>query len=144
VRGQQGRGDRGSSDALGLALLAPAALALAVVIIFLGRGVDARATVQSAAESAAQAAAQERSPAAAIVAATDVTSAMLVDPSSCADPSVSVDTSQFGPGGRVAVTVSCSVSAVGLELIDPPDHGPTTATAFAMIDPLRATEAGEP
>ena len=53
------RGDRGSTDALGLALLVPAALGLAVVIIFLGRGVDSRATVQSAAESAAQAAAQE-------------------------------------------------------------------------------------
>lgn len=137
-------GDRGSADALGLALLAPAAMALAVVIIFLGRGVDARATVQSAAESAAQAAAQERSPAAAIAAANEVAAAMLIDPRSCADPAVNVDTTHFAPGGRVAVTVSCSVSAAGLELIDPPDHGPTTATAFAMIDPLRATETGAP
>jgi Flp pilus assembly protein TadG len=132
--------DRGSADALGLALIAPAALALAVVIVFLGRGVDGRATVQSAAESAAQAAAQERSPSAAVAAANEVTSAMLVDPTSCSDPTVSVDTSQFAPGGRVAVTVSCSVSGTGLELIDPPDHGPTTATAFATIDPLRAAE----
>ncbi len=133
--------DRGSADALGLALIAPAALALAFVIVFVGRGVDSRATVQSAAESAAQAAAQERSPAAAVAAAEAVTSAMLVDRASCSAPSVSVDTSAFGPGGRVAVTVSCSVSAAGLELIDPPNHGPTTATAFATIDPLRAAEA---
>jgi Flp pilus assembly protein TadG len=133
-------GNAGSSDALGLALLAPAAIGLAVVIVFLGRGVDSRATVQSAAESAAQAAAQERSVAAAVAAADEVGRAMLVDPSSCSSPVVSVDVSDFRPGGQVSVTVSCTVSADGLELITPPSHGATTATAFATIDPLRAAE----
>lgn len=136
--------DRGSADALGLALLAPAAIGLAVVIIFLGRGVDSRATVQSAAEAAAQAAAQERSPSAAFAAANEVGAAMLIDPTSCASPEVRVDTSAFGPGGSVAVTISCTVSLDGLESIDPPSHGPTTATAFATIDPLRFTEEGAP
>jgi Flp pilus assembly protein TadG len=135
------RRDTGSSDALGLALLTPAAIGLAVAIVFLGRGVDSRATVQSAAESAAQAAAQERSGIAAVAAAEEVGRAMLVDPSSCSTPLVSVDLSDFRPGGQVAVTVSCTVSAEGLGLIDPPSTGPTTATAFAAIDPLRATEA---
>jgi Flp pilus assembly protein TadG len=134
------RRDDGSSDALGLALLTPAAIGLAVVIVFLGRGVDSRATVQSAAESAAQAAAQERSGAAAVAAAEEVGRAMLVDPTSCASPRVLVDLSDFRPGGQVAVTVSCTVSADGLELIDPPSTGAYTATAFAAIDPLRATE----
>ena len=129
--------DRGSSDALGAALIAPAAIALALVILFLGRSVDGRATVQSAAESAAQAAAQERSPAAAIAAAQQVGEAMLVDVTSCSDPSVAVDTSAFGPGGSVAVTVACTVSAAGLELIDPPAQI-STATAFAAIDPYRS------
>jgi Flp pilus assembly protein TadG len=133
-------GERGSSDALGLALLAPAAIGLALVVVFLGRGVDARATVQSAAESAAQAAAQERSVPAAVAAAEEVGRAMLVDPTSCASPSVSVDVSSFRPGGQVAVTVSCAVASDGLELIDPTSHGAATATAFAAIDPLRATE----
>lgn len=133
--------DRGSADALGLALIAPAAIGLALVIVFLGRGVDGRATAQSAAESAAQAAAQERTPAAAIRAAEAVGAAMLVDTASCADPAVEVDTSDFRPGGQVAVTVRCAVAAGGLELIDPPDRV-ATATAFAMIDPLRATGAG--
>jgi hypothetical protein len=97
--------------------------------------------VQSAAEAAAQAAAQERSPGAAITAAEDVGTAMLVDRSSCAMPQVQVDTSAFAPGGQVTVTVSCTVSSSGLELVDPPETGPTTATAFAFIDPLRATQA---
>lgn len=131
-------GDRGSADALGLALLAPAAIGLAVVIVFLGRGVDSRATVQSAAESAAQAAAQERTPAAAVAAANDVGAAMLVDRATCDSPSVVVDTSAFRPGGSVAVTISCTVSPDGLELIGPPPPNEYTATAFATIDPLRA------
>jgi len=135
--------DRGSSDALGMALIAPAAIGLAIVIVFLGRGVDSRATVQSAAESAAQAAAQERTIPAARVAAERVGAAMLIDPTSCASPRVVVDTSNFRPGGQVAVTVSCTVSTGDLELINPPTRGPTTATAFATIDPLRASE-GEP
>ena len=134
------RHDDGSSDALGLALLTPAAIGLAVVIVFLGRGVDSRATVQSAAESAAQAAAQERSTVAAVAAAEEVGRAMLVDPTSCSAPHVAVDVTDFRPGGRVSVTVSCTVSADGLELIDPPSTGAYTATAFATIDPLRAVE----
>ncbi len=134
------RGTAGSSDALGLALLAPAAIGLALVIVFLGRGVDARATVQSAAESAAQAAAQERSVPAAVAAAEEVGRAMLVDPTSCSSPSISVDVSAFRPGGQVAVTVSCTVSSDGLELINPPASGATTATAFAAIDPFRASD----
>jgi Flp pilus assembly protein TadG len=134
------RPDRGSADALGLALLAPVAIGLALVIVFLSRGVDSRATVQSAAESAAQAAAQERSPEAAVAAAQAVGAAMLTDSTSCASPQVHVDTSAFRPGGRVVVTVSCTASTSGLELIDPPIGGPSTATAFASIDPFRQTE----
>ena len=134
--------DRGSSDALGLALVAPAAIGLALVIVFIGRGVDSRATVQSAAESAAQAAAQERTIIGARAAAEQVGAAMLLDPTSCAAPRVVVDTSDFRPGGQVAVTVSCTVSTDGLEPINPPTPGPTSATAFATIDPLRAAEGG--
>jgi len=125
-----------------MALLAPAAIGLAIVIVFLGRGVDSRATVQSAAESAAQAAAQERTIPAARAAAEQVGAQMLVDPKSCASPRVSVDTSDFRPGGQVAVTVSCTVSTSDLEIINPPRNGPNTATAFATIDPLRAGEGG--
>lgn len=131
--------DTGSTDALGLALLAPAAIGLALVILLLGRGVDGRATAQSAAESAAQAAAQERTPEAAVAAANAVASAMLVDRSTCSAPTVRVDTTNFRPGGIVAVTVSCTPSRAGLEAIGAPAPATTSAAAFARIDPLRAT-----
>ena len=124
-----------------MALLAPALIGLAVVIVFLGRGVDSRTTVQSAAESAAQAAAQERSVGGAVRAAQAVGAAMLTDPTTCSNPVVAVDTSQFRPGGRVVVTVSCTVSERGLDLVDPRLDGATSVTAFATIDPLRATGA---
>lgn len=142
-RSRRGRADHGSSDALGLALIAPAALGMAIVILFLGRGVDSRATVQIAAESGAQAAAQERTTAGAITAGRAAAQAMLVDEQTCTNPSVAVDISAFQPGGEVAVTVACSVSTAGLELIRPQAHT-LTATAFATIDPLRAAEGGEP
>lgn len=134
------RRDRGSSDALGLALLAPAAIGLALVILFLGRGVDSRATVQSAAESAAQAAAQERSVGAARAAAEAIGAAMLVDESTCSAPSVELHPIDFRPGGRLAVTVSCTVSTAGLELIRAPSPDASTATAYATIDPHRGLD----
>ena len=133
-------GDRGASDALALALIAPAAIGLALVLLFVSRGVDSRATAQSAAEAAAQAAAQEGSPAAAIAAAREVGAAMLVDSTTCSSPLVAVDVGRFEPGGVVAVTISCTTSGAGLAPIDPPGLAPARATAFAYIDPLRGVE----
>ena len=133
------RGDRGTSDALGLALIAPAALGLALVVLSLGRQVDSRATAQIAAESGAQAAAQERTPAAAVGAATEAARSMLTDSLTCAAPTVSVDTTRFAAGGVVAVTVTCTASSSGLEPIDASPSS-SSATAYATIDPFRATD----
>jgi Flp pilus assembly protein TadG len=136
--------DRGAAEALGLVLIAPVAIGLALLVVFLSRQVDSRAQVRTAAESAAQAAALERSPAAAEGAARDVIEAMLIDPDTCASPSAVVDVTQFAPGGLVAVTVSCSVSARGIEVIAPTDpRSPArllTVTATATVDRYRAAE----
>lgn len=137
------RGAHGSSDALGLALIAPAALGLAIVILFLGRGVDSRATTHVAAESGAQAAAQERTASAAIASGRAAATAMLTDSDTCASPSVVVDTSNFRPGGTVSVSVSCSISTRGLEMINPAARQPSSATAIATIDPYRSSGATE-
>ena len=131
--------DRGAGDALGLVLVAPVAIGLALLVVFLSRQVDARAQVRTAAESAAQAAAQERSPAAAEAAVDRVVAAMLTDRDTCASPEVVVDLGQFGPGGLVAVTVACSVSPRGVEPIAPPERV-FRVTATATIDPFRAGE----
>lgn len=133
------RRDQGAADALALALLAPVAVALALLVVFLGRQVDARAQVRSAAESAAQAAALERSPAAAEAAARGVAAVSFVDPDTCVDPEVVVDTSSFVPGGAVAVTIECEVSRRGLGPLDAPRRR-FAATATATIDPFRSVE----
>lgn len=135
------RSEEGSSDALGMALIAPAAIALAIAVLFVSRGVDTRATAQTAAEAAAQAAAQERSLGAAIVAAQTVGDAMLVDASTCENPSVSTDAEPgFVAGGTVVVTVTCNRDVDDLGVIGPTGDNTASFTAFAIIDTLRAVD----
>lgn len=130
--------DRGEANALGLVLIAPVALALGVLVLWIGRKVDTDVQMQAASSAAAQAAALQRSPAAAASAARSTAAAMLTDPKACATGAVvSVDTSQFRPGGQITVTVSCTPSAAGLSLVDPQ---PTvfTSRSTAAVDTYRA------
>ncbi|HZB40168.1 MAG TPA: hypothetical protein VE487_04340 [Ilumatobacter sp.] len=131
--------DRGAADALALVLIAPAVIGLALLVVMLGRSVDARAQAQSAAEAAAQAAALERSSGAAEAAARRVAQAMLVDHDSCSTPSVGVDTSAFRPGGEVRVSIECHAEARGIEVVQ---HSAKSfaAEAVAHIDEYRAAE----
>jgi Flp pilus assembly protein TadG len=131
--------DRGAADALALVLIAPAVIGLALLVVMLGRSVDARAQAQSAAEGAAQAAALERSPGAAAAAADRVAAAMLVDHDSCATPAVRVDTSAFGPGGEVRVAIECHASVRGIEPVQRSSRT-FVAEAVAHIDEFRAAE----
>jgi hypothetical protein len=132
------RADRGEANALALVLLAPAALAVAVLVLWIGRKVDADAQVQSASAAAAQAAALQRSPALAVAAARSTVEAMLVDFTSChGGHEVFVDTSSFGPGGEVTVTVACSplTSDLGLAM---PSSARFAARSTATVDAHRA------
>jgi hypothetical protein len=133
--------DRGAADVLGVVLLAPAMVAFAVLVVFLGRQVDSQAQVRSMAETAAQAAALERSPAAAVAAAQAVVVGSALDPDTCSSPAVEVDISRFVPGGSVSVTVRCAVSGRGLELLGTPatDGAAFSARATATLDPFRMT-----
>lgn len=136
--------DRGAADALGLVLIAPVAIGLAVLVIALGRGVDARAQVRSAAAAGAQAAALERSPAEAQRAARAVIGAMLVDADACRAPDVVVGYPDAPAAGDatafVRVTVRCAVSDRGIELVA---AGPRAEsfTATATLDRFRARAA---
>ncbi len=131
------RGDRGAADVLGLVLLAPIAIALALLVVVLSRQVDARAQVQSVAESAAQAAALERSVGDAARAAHATVDAALAGSDSCERPTTTVDTSAFRAGGSVTVSVRCRVTPRGLGAV----AGSTElgASATAVIDRFRAT-----
>ena len=63
------RRDRGEANALGLVLIAPVAVGLAMLILWTGRKVDTDAQVQAASSAAAQSAARQRNPASAVAAA---------------------------------------------------------------------------
>jgi Flp pilus assembly protein TadG len=132
-----GRRDVGAADALGLVLIAPVAIALALLVIGLGRGVDSLAQARSAAESAAQAAALQRTPAAGRSEARRVASALLIDTIGCHAPVVEVDTTEFRPGGVVVVSVECHATSDGIEPVQMSEHR-HAARAVAQIDPYRA------
>ncbi len=137
--------DRGAADALGLVLLAPAMLGLAILAIALGRSVDARAQVRSAAEAAAQAAALERNPGAAEAAAVRVAQAMLVDEDACQGLAVTVrypNAPAAGSGttfGFVEVDIECNVSNRGIEVVQDGSRE-ERVTAVASVDFFRARD----
>lgn len=130
--------DAGSGDVLGLVLMAPIMLLFALLIFSLGRQVDAHAQIRSAAAAAAQAAALQRSPSRAQSAAFAAAERALVDPKACpGGPAVTLDLSDFTPGGTVKVTVRCTPSTADLGALNPPSPR-FQASAVATIDPLRA------
>ena len=123
---------------MGLVLIAPVAIALAVVILWTGRRVDADAQVQAASSAAAQAASHQRNVGAAVAAAQDTADAMLVDVTACAGgPMVSIGAANFRPGGDVTVVVSCSPARSDLALAGP-SAATFTASSTASIDMYRS------
>ena len=130
--------DRGEANALGLVLIAPVAIALAVLILWIGRRVDADAQVQAASSAAAQSAARQRTPAAAIAAAQSTAALMLTDVKECSGgPAISIDASQFRAGGAVTVVVACSPQRDDLGLSDP-RAATFVATSTATVDAYRS------
>lgn len=133
------RADTGSVAAE-ITLVAPFLIALLVfVAVVIGRGVDARLRLDDAAHQAARAASLARTaPAAASAARVTATTALAGAGVNC--QSVQVDTSgQFGPGGRVTVTLACSVNVAAASLLAVPTSRTLQATATEPIDVYRGS-----
>jgi hypothetical protein len=129
-------GDVGSGDVLGLVLITPLLVALALVVVLVGRRVDVTASVRSAAAAGAQAAALERSAVAAEHSARVVAMRMLESAATCGQVRVEVDTEAFGPSGSVTVIAGCRVDVGGLEMVA--EHGDwSVSSAVASVDPYR-------
>jgi hypothetical protein len=132
------KADRGSA-ATEVAVMAPLVVLLLVIVAMAGRGVTARMDVDSVAGAAARAASLARSPAAAQQAAYVTAQANLGGGRiTCATLDVDVNTTEFAPGGRVSVTVSCVVQlsdlAAGAAI---PGSLTLTSTATSGIDQWR-------
>ncbi|MGD9792048.1 MAG: pilus assembly protein TadG-related protein [Acidimicrobiia bacterium] len=130
--------DRGAAEVVASILIAPVVVAFVVLLFSVGRQVESRASVRTAADSAAQAAARQRDPGAADAAARRTAADMLGDSSTCtADPTVVVDVSDFRPGGIVTVDVTCNTRNDDLVAVAAPPRR-FTGHGAAVIDTYRA------
>ena len=119
-------------------MIAPVVVGFTVLVFFLGRQVESRASVRTAADSAAQAAARQRNPTAAEAAARQTAADMLGDSSTCAGgPTVIVDLTDFRPGGIVTVDITCGTRNDDLNAVAAPSKQ-FTGHGAAVIDTYRA------
>jgi hypothetical protein len=120
-------------------LVLPIAAIMAVFAIFCTRLAAMRLDLNSAASAAARAASLARTVPAAHTAATDAARANLAGHQRTCDPLVvTVDSTDFRRGGRVAVTLSCRLSTARLTGLGLPGTLTGSATAHAVIDTHRA------
>lgn len=124
--------------ALELALLTPLLVAFMMVMVGLGRVVEAQSQVDGAARDAARAASLGRSRPEANSAAISAARETLSGRRWCRrQPSTTVDFSQWRRGGQVSVAVHCQIDLSGLSLIGFHPSRTMIGTATAPIDTLR-------
>jgi len=125
-------------------MIYPVMVLLAILVVAIGRDIDATAQARSAAQAAAQAAALQRSPVAGERAMHDVVGRMLDASTTCISSVAELawEVPVGAAAGRATVTLSCTRPGRGLERLDISDQS-FTVIAIAAIDPLRATQALE-
>lgn len=128
---------RGSA-AVELVLVTPVLIALMLFVVAGGRLVSARADVDAAARDSARAASIARSPATAEQEGATAAQANLTDRGvSCRTLTVTIDTSEFRPGGTVAATVSCDVELADLTGLGLPGRRTLSSRFVEPIDAFR-------
>ena len=140
----RGDGDRGSMS-LEMVLVTPLFVAFLLFLAGAGRMVDAKSQVDGAARDAVRSASIARSAPAAQRLAADTAAAGLTGTDWCSGgPSVRTDVSDWGPGGRVGVTITCDVDLGDLSFIGLPGTKRLQGHAIAPIDTFsyRGTDAG--
>lgn len=127
------------SAAAELTLLTPLLVLLLLFVIAVGRLVDARLEVDSAARQAARAASAVRDPATAVNRArATATAALAGRGATCRDLAVRVNTTAFHPGGHVTVRMACSVAFGDLALLRMPGQRMVDARFTSPIDVHRS------
>ena len=131
------RGDRGESGPVEVVIIASVLLMLIFAVVAAGRVSAAKIDVQHAARSGARAAAMRGSTGDAIVAAEFVVESTLHEQGvACASSSVSFD-GDLQPGGRVTVTVRCTVDLGDLTQVGVPGSKTYIASASEVVDAHR-------
>jgi Flp pilus assembly protein TadG len=136
------RSDERGSVAVETAVIAPALVALLLLVVFAGRVAQAEGDVRRAASEAARAASLAGNPDGATTAAIDTAAANLTASGvACGDLDTTVDTTDFAPGGSVAVTVRCVASMADVSLLGVPGQRTFESRSVEIIDRYRS-EAG--
>ncbi|WP_338071600.1 TadE family protein [Actinomadura bangladeshensis] len=136
--------DRGSMS-LEMVIVTPIFIAFLLFLAGAGRMVDAKSQVDGAARDAARAASIARSAGSAQSLAAETAAAGMRGTDWCSGgPSVQTDVSNWGPGGRVGVTVTCDVDLGDLAFIGLPGTKRLQGHAIAPVDTFtnRGTDAG--
>lgn len=133
--------DRDSgTTAIELVLVAPVFLAALLLVVGLGRIVEAEGRVQGAARDAARAASISRNAALAQDAARQAAAANLTERGvSCSTFDVTVNAANFRPGGLVSVSVACVANLSGLALAGLPGSKTLRGDATAPLEQYRGT-----
>ncbi|GAA4237226.1 hypothetical protein GCM10022254_48820 [Actinomadura meridiana] len=137
--------DRGSMS-LEMVLVTPIFVAFLLFLSAAGRMVDAQSQVDGAARDAVRAASIARNAASAQNLAAETAAAGLRDTEWCAGgPTVRTDVSDWRPGGRVGVTITCDVDFGDLSFIGLPGSKRLQGDAIAPIDTFtfRGTDPGD-
>ena len=130
-------GERGSV-AVEVAVLAPALVALLLLVVFAGRVSEAEAEVRRAASQGARAASLRQSIGGAVAAAEEAVRSNLADSGFvCAELVVDVDTAELQPGGTVAVGVRCTADMSDVTLLGVPGSRTFAADAVEVVDRYR-------
>jgi len=131
--------ERGTT-AIELVLVAPVFLAALLLVVGLGRIVEAEGRVQGAAQDAARAASISRNADLAQASARQAAAANLTTGGvSCSSFDVTVEAADFRPGGLVRVSVACVADLSGLALAGLPGSKILHADATAPLEQYRGT-----
>jgi Flp pilus assembly protein TadG len=127
--------------AVELTLLTPVFLLFLLLVVGLGRVVDARIQIDDAAHAAARAASLAATPAAASQAAAATASQALAGAGvTCSPIQVTANVGDLAPGSSATVTISCTVPLANLSGLDVmPGHETVTSTFSSVIDTYRST-----
>jgi len=135
VNGPQG--ERGSV-AVETAVIAPALVALLLLVVFAGRVSHLDSAVQRAAAEGARAASLHDDPLVADEASSAAVAANLAaNAVPCAHLEVSTGTSDLRPGGSISVTVRCVADMTDVALLGVPGSRTFVATSHQVVDRFR-------
>jgi Flp pilus assembly protein TadG len=121
-------------------LVVPVLIVVLCFVVFVGRLTAADNDITAAAKSAARAASLETNPYAPEKAARAAADASLHDSHvDCSSLAVTIDASNFQPGGSVRAEVTCTVSLASISELAVPGSKTLTRSAVEVIDRFRST-----